>query len=68
MKKIHINPFQKCKKSVVVQGDKSISHRAIIIGSLARGVTRIKNFLEAEDTNYYIHMRIIQYYRLYYRG
>ncbi len=49
MKKIHINPLKKCKKSILVQGDKSISHRAIIIGSLARGVTKIKNFLEAGD-------------------
>jgi 3-phosphoshikimate 1-carboxyvinyltransferase len=50
MKKIHISPASGCRQKVVVQGDKSISHRAIIIGSLAKGITRIKNFLEAEDT------------------
>ncbi len=32
-----------------VPGDKSISHRALIFGLLARGETRIENLLEAED-------------------
>jgi 3-phosphoshikimate 1-carboxyvinyltransferase len=32
-----------------VPGDKSISHRALILGALASGVTRIKGLLEAED-------------------
>ncbi|MBS0249981.1 MAG: 3-phosphoshikimate 1-carboxyvinyltransferase [Proteobacteria bacterium] len=34
---------------VRVPGDKSISHRALIIGALATGTTRIKGLLEAED-------------------
>jgi 3-phosphoshikimate 1-carboxyvinyltransferase len=50
MKKIQITPIKACVKKITVQGDKSISHRSIIIGSLAKGVTKIKNFLEAEDT------------------
>jgi 3-phosphoshikimate 1-carboxyvinyltransferase len=32
-----------------VPGDKSISHRALILGALATGVTRITGLLEAED-------------------
>ena len=32
-----------------VPGDKSISHRSIMLGALARGVTRISGFLEGED-------------------
>ncbi|AFT66726.1 MULTISPECIES: 3-phosphoshikimate 1-carboxyvinyltransferase [Cycloclasticus] len=32
-----------------VPGDKSISHRAIMLGSLAEGVTQVSGFLEAED-------------------
>jgi len=32
-----------------VPGDKSISHRAIMLGSIAEGVTRISGFLEGED-------------------
>lgn len=31
-------------------GDKSISHRAALLGGLARGTTRIEGFLAAEDT------------------
>lgn len=32
-----------------VPGDKSISHRAVILGSLAQGETRVTNLLEGED-------------------
>ena len=34
---------------VTVPGDKSISHRSIMLGSIAKGTTRIKGFLEGED-------------------
>lgn len=33
-----------------VPGDKSISHRAIMLGSIADGVTHVSGFLEAEDS------------------
>ena len=33
-----------------VPGDKSISHRAIMLGALAEGVTRVQGFLEGEDS------------------
>jgi 3-phosphoshikimate 1-carboxyvinyltransferase len=32
-----------------VPGDKSISHRSIMLGSLAEGTTRVTGFLQAED-------------------
>ena len=32
-----------------VPGDKSISHRSIMLGSIAEGVTRVSGFLEGED-------------------
>lgn len=35
---------------LIVPGDKSISHRAAILGALAEGTTVIKDFLQAEDT------------------
>src|ERR1700743_1025403 len=35
--------------TAVVPGDKSISHRALILGALAVGETRISGLLEAED-------------------
>lgn len=34
---------------IQIPGDKSISHRAIMLGSLASGKTKISNFLVAED-------------------
>ncbi|MDO3379435.1 3-phosphoshikimate 1-carboxyvinyltransferase [Geoalkalibacter halelectricus] len=34
---------------ITVPGDKSISHRSIMLGSLAEGKTRIQGFLEGED-------------------
>ncbi len=33
-----------------VPGDKSISHRAIVLGALADGVTRVRGFLEGDDS------------------
>ena len=35
----------KLKGNVKVPGDKSISHRALIIGSIAKGKTTIEGFL-----------------------
>ena len=32
-----------------VPGDKSISHRSIMLGALAEGTTRVSGFLEGED-------------------
>lgn len=34
---------------LTVPGDKSISHRALLLGALSLGVTRIKGLLESED-------------------
>ena len=49
-----MNSMTSCKSSklygeVVVPGDKSISHRALIIGSLVTGKIKIKNLLESDD-------------------
>jgi len=35
--------------TVTLPGDKSISHRALILGTLARGQTKIRGLLEGED-------------------
>lgn len=35
--------------SITVPGDKSISHRSIILGAIAKGQTTVENFLEGED-------------------
>ncbi len=45
----HVQPGGHIGGSLRVPGDKSISHRAIIFGSIAQGVTHVKGFLEGED-------------------
>jgi 3-phosphoshikimate 1-carboxyvinyltransferase len=40
----------KISASVTVPGDKSISHRAVMLASIAEGQSRIRGFLPAEDT------------------
>ena len=35
--------------TITVPGDKSISHRSIMLGSLARGTTEVHNFLQGAD-------------------
>lgn len=37
------------KGEVTIPGDKSISHRAIMFGSIAEGLTEVTNFLEGAD-------------------
>jgi len=48
--KYRLSPGGSLSGEVRVPGDKSISHRAVIFGSLAEGTTRVTGFLEAEDT------------------
>ncbi|QNP40617.1 3-phosphoshikimate 1-carboxyvinyltransferase [Lysobacter solisilvae (ex Woo and Kim 2020)] len=36
--------------TIRVPGDKSVSHRAVMLGAIAEGTTRIAGFLEGEDT------------------
>ena len=33
-----------------VPGDKSISHRSVLLGAIAEGTTEVRGFLEGEDT------------------
>ncbi len=42
-------PSARLSGRIRVPGDKSISHRALILGALATGTTRITGLLEAED-------------------
>lgn len=41
--------ISKLQGEIKVPGDKSISHRAIMLGSLAKGTTEITNFLQGAD-------------------
>ena len=40
---------KKLKGSITVPGDKSISHRAVMFASIAKGVSHIKGFLNGAD-------------------
>jgi 3-phosphoshikimate 1-carboxyvinyltransferase len=44
-----IEKIKKLKGNISVPGDKSISHRSLILGSIAQGETRIYNFLNSLD-------------------
>ncbi len=46
---IKINPVSGLKGTIEPPGDKSISHRALLLGSLATGRSHITNFLSAQD-------------------
>lgn len=43
------SPVESLQGDMVVPGDKSISHRAIMLGCIAEGVTTIDGFLESDD-------------------
>ena len=46
------HPISHLSGTVTVPGDKSISHRAVMFGSLAQGNTTITNFLSRkQETN-----------------
>lgn len=44
------NPSKTMSGTFRVPGDKSISHRSIMLGSLANGTTEVSGFLEGEDS------------------
>ena len=44
-----IHPLDKLEANITVPGDKSISHRSVMIGAIANGLTEINNFLPGED-------------------
>ncbi|MCI9568740.1 MAG: 3-phosphoshikimate 1-carboxyvinyltransferase [Lachnospiraceae bacterium] len=44
-----LKPVKYLRGELAVPGDKSISHRGVMFGSLAKGTTEIHNFLEGAD-------------------
>ncbi len=44
-----VRPARRVAGTIAVPGDKSISHRAALLGALADGVTEVQGFLEGED-------------------
>ncbi|MHA6251105.1 3-phosphoshikimate 1-carboxyvinyltransferase [Oceanobacillus sp. CAU 1775] len=60
MKNYSLSPIKKgLNGEIEIPGDKSISHRAVIFGSLAEGVTKVSNFLDGEDC-----LRTVEAFRL----
>jgi 3-phosphoshikimate 1-carboxyvinyltransferase len=45
-----VSPGGSVSGRIRVPGDKSISHRSIMLGALANGITEVKGFLEGEDS------------------
>lgn len=49
MNSITIQPAASVRGEIIVPGDKSISHRSIMLGAIANGVTTVRGFLRGED-------------------
>ncbi|MCB0219876.1 MAG: 3-phosphoshikimate 1-carboxyvinyltransferase, partial [Chrysiogenetes bacterium] len=49
MKSVRVAPKRGVCGSALVPGDKSISHRSVMLGSIAEGVTEVTGFLAGED-------------------
>lgn len=49
MNSITIQPATSVRGEITVPGDKSISHRSIMLGAIANGVTTVRGFLRGED-------------------
>ena len=49
MTSITINPAASIKGEISVPGDKSISHRSIMLGAIAQGTTTVRGFLRGGD-------------------
>ena len=47
--RLRVRPARRLTGRAEVPGDKSISHRAALLGGLAQGVTEVHGYLEAED-------------------
>jgi 3-phosphoshikimate 1-carboxyvinyltransferase len=49
MSQLIVRPSGSLRGAIAVPGDKSISHRALLLGALAEGETRVTGWLAAED-------------------
>ena len=47
---MNVRPASSVQGGVALPGDKSISHRAVLLGAIADGESRIRGFLRAGDT------------------
>src|SRR4051812_27829458 len=49
--RVEITPARKIQGDITMPGDKSISHRLAMIGSIADGKTTIENFASSADSH-----------------
>ena len=49
MRRYRVLPADGIAGELTVPGDKSVSHRALMLGAIAEGTTRVTGFLEGED-------------------
>jgi len=49
MKTLIVKKAKKVNGEIKAPGDKSVSHRSVMIGSIAQGKTAVKNFLKGDD-------------------
>ena len=47
---LRVTPAGKLRGELRVPGDKSVSHRAVMLGAIATGTSRVSGFLAGEDT------------------
>lgn len=54
-REIVVNSVDSVNVELKIPGDKSVSHRSVIFASLAKGITKITNFLSSEDCIHTMH-------------
>jgi len=52
MNQLTLKPIKKVEGEINLPGSKSLSNRALLLASLAKGTTKITNLLESDDTRY----------------
>lgn len=52
MEQLTLNPISHIQGVVNLPGSKSVSNRALLLGALAKGKSRITNLLDSDDTRY----------------
>jgi len=52
MKQLSLKPISKINGEINLPGSKSLSNRALLLASLAKGTTKISNLLDSDDTRH----------------
>ncbi|MCG9696705.1 3-phosphoshikimate 1-carboxyvinyltransferase [Shewanella sp. Isolate11] len=52
MKQLRLEPISKVQGTINIPGSKSISNRALLLATLAKGTTKLTNLLDSDDIRY----------------